>query len=191
MIPQVPRHLEKRITRLGGRASNGWPLFRVMRGCDRLTIVAGEKRIKYPGTSNRYIFEMLMFCELTPAEWEERFTVYVDGKKVELNGPYPENGEYELFKVIEKVRVDARTKQVISKEFAPLTATLCDALVETAILNRGLTEKHKVEAARERRAKEEAEKDQRLIDKIDDMGSAFDGKTFVTVPTSKEIAQYG
>lgn len=190
MIEKVPRHLEKRITRLGGRAANGWPLFRVMRGCDRMTIIADEPRIKYPGTHDRYIFEMLMFCELTSAEWEEKFTILVDGKTVRLNGAYPENGEYELFKVIEKVRVDMRTKQAISKEFAPLTSTLCDALVETAILNKGLTAEHRVKAAQERRAKEEAAKEQLLIDKIDEMGLAFDGKTFVTVPSSSEISKY-
>lgn len=155
-----------------------------------MQIMGGEKIIKYPHTEDRYVFEMLMFCELSPEQWRDQFTVYLDGKKTEILGPYPENGEYELVKVIEKVRVHARTKQVISKEFAPLTATLCDALVETAILNRNLTAKHKHEAAQERRAKEEAEKEQRLIDKIDEMGLAFGGKTFVTVPSSSEISKY-
>lgn len=190
MISPVPRHLEKRITKLGGRAENGWPLFRIVRGCDRMQIMGGEKVIKYPSTEDRYVFEMLMFCEMSPDEWAEKFTIYVDGKRTEILGPYPENGEYELVKVIEKVRVDQRTKKVISKEFAPLTATLCDALVETAILNRNLTAKHRQEAAQERRAKEEAEKEQRMIDRIDDMGLAFGGKTFVTVPSSAEIAKY-
>lgn len=190
MIPQVPFHLKERITRRGGRAENGLPLFRVMRGCDRMQIMAGEKVIKYPYTEERYVLEMLLFCELTPKQWEEQFTIYVDGKKTEILGPFPENGEYELVKVIEKVHVDARTKKVLRTEFAPITATLCDALVETAIQNRNLTAKHKQEVARDRRAKEEAEKEQRMIDRIDNMGLAFEGKTFVTVPSSSEISKY-
>jgi hypothetical protein len=193
MIDPVPRHFEKRITRIGGRADNGWPLFRVMRGCDRFAIIAGEKRLKYPNAIDRYIFEMLLFCELPPEQWEERFTYYVDGKKVEVNGPYPANGEYEIMEpygIIEKVTVNPRTKMVIKREFAPLTSTLCDALVETAKLNRGLTAQHRMQAAQERRAKEEAEKEQRLIDRIDEMGLAFEGKTFVTVPSSAEIAKF-
>lgn len=185
MIDPVPHHLTKLITKRGGRAENGRPLFRIMRGCDRLTIVADEPCIKYPGTRDRYIFEMLLFCELTPAEWEEKFTVSVDGKIVRLNGPYPENGEYELFKVIQKYYMNERTGALIRTEFAPLTATLCDALIETAVANRNLTKQHKVKAAQERRAKEEAEKEQRLIDRIEDMGSAFGGKPFVTVPGPK------
>jgi hypothetical protein len=193
MIEKVPRHLEKRITRLGGRAANGWPLFRVMRGCDRFQIMAGEKVLKYPNAIDRYIFEMLLFCEMTPKEWEEKFTILVDGKTVRLNGPYPENGEYEIMEpygIIEKVTVHPRTKMVLKREFAPLTSTLCDALVETAVLNQGLTSKHRQEATRERRTKEEAAKEQLLIDKIDEMGLAFGGKTFVTVPSSSEISKY-
>jgi hypothetical protein len=194
MIDPVPRHLTRRITRMGGRADNGLPLFRVMRGCDRTSIIAGEERIKYIGTHDRYVFEMLMFCELTPSEWHEKFTYYVDGKKVEMNGPYPENGEYELFKVVEKVhmRFNARTHkmEVVKTEFAPLTSTLCDALIATAIANRQLPAEHRVKAAQERRAKEESDKDQRLTDRINDMGLAFEGKPFVTVPSSTEISKY-
>lgn len=152
--------------------------------------MGGERVLKYLGTEERYVFEMLMFCEVSREEWDEKFRLLVDGKMTDILGPYPENGEYELVKVIEKVHVDARTKKVLRTEFAPLTSTLCDALVETAIQNRNLPAKHKQLAAQERRAKEEAEKEQRMIDRIDDMGLAFGGKTFVTVPSSAEIAKY-
>lgn len=190
MIPPVPRHLTKRITKMGGRADNGWPLFRVMRGCEVLAFVGEEQRIKYLGTHDRYVFEMLLPCDMSESEWEEKFTFYVDGKKIHMNGPYPRNGTYELFKVIERVYMDERTKKVIRTEFVPLTSTICDALIADAIANKHCPAKYKVAAAQERRAKEEAEKEQRMIDKIDDMGLAFQGKTFVSVPSEFEIAKY-
>lgn len=190
MIPPVPEHLRKRITRRGGKNADGLPLFRVERGCDLEAIIAGEKHIKYIGTERRYVLEMWMPCEMSQSDWEKNFTYYVDGKRLEMNGPYPNNGTYELVRVIEKVHVDRKTKKVIYAEFAPLTSTLCDALVDVAIQNRDLPAQYKIKAAQERRAKEEKEKDQRLIDQINDMGLAFEGKTFVTVPSSAEIAKY-
>lgn len=191
MIPPVPEHLRKRVTRRGGKNENGMPVFRVERGCDLEAIIAGEKRIKHVGTENRYVLEMWLPCDISQSEWEERFTFYVDGKRVEVNGPYPNNGTYELIRVIEKVHVDRKTKKVLYAEFAPLTSTLCDAIVDVAIQNRNLPSQYKVKAAQERRDKEEKEKDQRMIDKIDDMALAFQGKTFVTVPSMKEIREYG
>lgn len=190
MIPPVPEYLRKRITRRGGKNENGQPVFRVERGCDLETVIAGEKRIKHLGTENRYVLEMWLPCDMSEKDWEEKFTFYVDGKRVEMNGPYPHNGTYELLRVIEKVHVDRKTGKVLYAEFAPLTSTLCDALVDVAIQNRNLPSVYKQKAAQERRAKEEAEKEQRLIDQIDNMGLAFEGKTFVTVPSSADIAKY-
>lgn len=174
MIPPVSKRLEKRITETGGKAENGLPLFRVMRGSDRFTFIGGEWKhfdasgnetgshvgvervLKYPEAEHRYIFEMLLFPEYTEAEWEMLFTHGIGGQRVETLGPYPRNGEYELVRVIERVTVD-RAGNATKREFVTLTESLCDALVLTAKMNRELTGKHKQEAARGRREKAQKE----------------------------------
>jgi hypothetical protein len=224
MIRPVAHRLTKRITELGGKAENGLPLFRVMRGCDRFTWIGGEWKhydtsgnetgshvglesvLKHPEAKDRYIFEVLCPPENygTPEKWKEAFTQCINGQFLEVLGPFPREGEYELVRVIKTPKTGA---------FVPLTEAICDALVATAKLNRELPARIRVEAARDRRAKEEKDKDQRMIDKLDSMAPAFEGKTFVngargyvrhraielkaastanlTLPTSKEISQYG
>lgn len=179
--------LQQRITDVGGKADNGLPLFRVMRGCDRMTWIGGkwehfdnsgnitgshigvEHVHKHPEAKDRYIFEMLMMPEYTREEWRAIFTQNIEGQFIESLGPYPENGEYELFKVIEKVFVDQKTGKILRTEFVPLTESLCDALVVTAKLNKDLPAKHKILAARERREREEKAIEQRQSDIIRDL----------------------
>lgn len=209
MLKPVPIRLEKRITEIGGLAPNGLPLFRVMRGCDRFTLIGGkwthhdasgnetgshigvERVLKHPEAKDRYIFEMWMAPELTETEWNLQFTEWIDGQKVEMLGPYPANGEYELVRVIERVHLD-RKGNVLKKEFVPLTESLCDALVQTARLNRELPAKHRVLAAQERREREEKAKEQRQIAMINDMQRPdWANQPHIIVPDTKEIAQYG
>jgi hypothetical protein len=202
MIRPVPHRLSKRVTEIGGLAENGQPLYRVMRGCERFTHIGGEWKhydasgnetgshiglervLKYPEAKDRYIFEMWCPPENYGDEhkWKESFTQLINGQFVDTMGPFPRAGEYELVKVIETPS---------KRAFVPLTETICDALVSTAKLNRDLPARIRQEAARDRREREEKEKEIRMIDKINDMGLAFEGKTFVTVPSAKEISQYG
>lgn len=193
--------MDKRVTGIGGLAENGCPLFRVMRGCDRFAHIGGEWKhfdansnitgshvglervLKYPDAKDRYIFEMWCPPENYGDErkWKESFTHLINGQFVETMGPFPREGEYELVKVVE-----TPTKRA----FVPLTEAICDALVATAKLNKELPLRIRQEAARDRREREDKEKEIRMIDKINDMGLAFDGKTFVTVPSSMEISKY-
>src|SRR2546422_6058887 len=110
----VPKRLQDRITEMGGRAPNGLPNFRVIRGCDRFTFIGGkwihhdasgnetgshigvERVLKHPEAKDRYLFEMWMAPEMTESEWDLRFTEWMDGQSVQTLGPYPGNGEYEL-----------------------------------------------------------------------------------------------
>lgn len=172
-----------------------------MRSCDRFTHIGGEWKhfddsgnitgshvglervLKYPEAKDRYIFEMWCPPENYGDErtWKEAFTQLINGQFIETLGPFPRGGEYELVKVLETPN---------KKVFVPLTEAICDAIVYTAKMNKELPSRIKQEYARDRRAKEEAEKEQRMIDRIDNMGLAFEGKTFVTVPSSSEISKY-
>jgi len=210
MLKPVPIRLQRRITEMGGLAPNGQPLFRVLRGSDRFTLIGGkwthhdangnetgshigvERVLKYPEAKDRYIFEMWMAPELTETEWNLQFTEWIDGQKVETLGPYPANGEYELIRVIERVYVDPKTGNVLRKEFVPLTETICDALVQTAKLNKELPAKHRMLAAQERREREEKAKEERQIRMIEDMQRPdWARNPYVIIPDMKEISQYG
>jgi len=155
-----------------------------MRGCDRMTWIGGEERLKYPEAKERYVFEMLCPPENydSPEIWEQNFTIYLNGKRVELLGPFPREGEYELVRVIETP---------ITKAFVPLTETICDALVATAKLNRELPERIKREAAQQRREKEEKDRQQRMIDRINDMSvSPVMRQPQIVVPDMSEITKF-
>jgi hypothetical protein len=201
VIKPVSHRLQKRVTEIGGLAENGQPLFRVMRGCDRFTLMGGEWKhydhsgnqtgshvglervIKHPEAKDRYIFEMWCPPENygNPETWQRDFTQCIEGQFIETLGPFPREGEYELVRVL---------KTPTGGHFVPLTEAICDALVATAKLNRELPARIKMEAAKDRREKEEKAKEERLIERINEMEPAFEGKTFVTAPTPKEIAKY-
>lgn len=189
---------------MGGKADNGLPLFRIVRGSDRTTFIGGAWKdydksgnfirevvevrevLKYPDAKERYIFEALIPPENygSEREWEMMFTEWIQGVRIETLGAFPRQGEYELVKVLETPK---------TKQFVPLTEAICDALVTTAKLNKELPQRVKYEAARERREREEKEKDQRLIDRIEDMGRpnwAQEGKPHVIVPDISEVAKY-
>jgi len=202
MIPEVPQELQDRITRLGGRSPDGQPLFRVMRGCDRMTWMGGawelydehhnrtetwigEKCVtKYADAVNRYIFEMWLPPENygTPEEWERQFTLPFDGRRIRTLGPFPYAGEYELVKVLETPKL---------RMFVPLTAAICDALVSTAKLNVEIPARIKVEALQEQRRREEAVRVARQIDMIENLERPKDfQKPHVVMPSDYEVAKY-
>jgi len=199
MLKPVPVRLQKRITEMGGKADNGFPLFRIVRGCDRFTHIGGKwndfdknsgalirsvvevRHVpKYPEAMERYIFEALCPPENygTEREWNQMFTEWIDGQRIETLGPYPREGEYELVKVLETPT---------TRQFVPLTDTICDALVTTAKLNKELPARIKYEAAQERRKREEEAKEQRMIDKINDLAPAdFTTKPYIIHPGLKQ-----
>src|SRR5258705_2800708 len=202
MIRPVPFRLQKRITEIGGLAPNGKSLFRVIRGCDRMTWIGGKWKKydehgneigewvgmqevpKYPSATERYVFELLCPAENygTPEEWRENFTQWIDGQSIDTLGPFPRSGEYELVRVLETPT---------TKSFVPLTEAICDAVVAVAKLKRELPERIKREAAKERRDKEEAARQQRLVDRINDMSvSPVMRKPHIVVPDMSEIEKF-
>ena len=203
MLKPVPYRLQKRIEETGGLAPNGRPLFRVVRGSERMTWIGGKWKkydehgnflsdwvgmqevLKYPYAKDKYVFEMLCPPENygTPEEWRAAFTEWIDGQSIDTLGPFPREGEYELVRVLETPE---------KKLPVPLTEAICDALVATAKLNRELPERIKREAAKERRDKEENARKQRMVDRINDICvSPTMRAPHIVVPDMKEVIQYG
>jgi len=212
MIPPVPHRLIKRVTERGGLAPNGLPNFRIIRGCDRFTWIGGkwnhhdesgnvtgshiglERVHKHPESKDRYLLEVLCPPENYGSElvWETMFTEYIDGIRVETMGPFPREGEYELVKVIEREYRDSKGV-TWKKEFVPLTPTICDAIVDTAIRNRDLPERIKKEAKRAMFAEQEKAEDQKLCDKIRKIEEArpeWAKNEHVIMPSDFEISKF-
>jgi hypothetical protein len=185
-----------------------------MRGCDRFTPMGGvwtkyddngnkigehvglEMVLKHPEAEDRYIFEMWCPPENygTEAQWSENFTKVINGQIVKTLGDYPGNGEYELLShmgVLEKVTKDRKTGAIIKKEFVPLTETLCDAIVLTAKMNKELPVRIKVEAARERYAKEERDRIAKQADMLENMRRPkWADQGHIICPDMSEVAKY-
>lgn len=208
---RVPEHLQKRVTERGGRAEDGRPLFRIVWGGDRFTHIGGrwkkfdesgnctgewigtKKVLKHPEAKDRYILEVLCPAENYGSEavWETMFTEWIDGIRVETMGPFPRNGEYEVVKVIEREYKDSKGV-TWKKEFVPLTATICDAIVDTAVRNRDLPERIKKEAKRAQFAEQEKQQDINLTEKIRNIENKVDWlkNPHVAVPTEFEVSKY-
>jgi len=212
MIAPVPIRLQRRVTERGGRADNGLPIFRIIRGCDRFTHIGGRWKtfddngnatgewigtkecLKYPEAKDRYILEVLCPPENYGSElvWETMFTEWIDGQKVETLGPFPRQGEYEIVKVIEREYRDSKGV-TWKKEFVPLTPTICDAIVDTAIRNRDLPERIKKEAKRAMFAEQEKAEDDKLCDKIRKIEEArpeWAKNEHVIMPSDFEISKF-
>jgi hypothetical protein len=198
---RVPEHLAERITRRGGLAENGRPLFRVIHGSDRLTTVGGEwtkfdnqgnetghetgyrQCVKYPHTDNCYIFEAWCPAENygTREDWEQNFTKHINGMRIETLGGYPENGEYELV-------MPLKTPKGYPVE---LTDTICDVLVDTAVKNKHLATNIRMEAFRDKlKKKEQAEVGKRaaMIDSMSKPEWAYG--PHVVMPSDLDISKF-
>lgn len=197
---EVPRHIRRRLIREGGKTPEGLPLFRISWSTTRLTIVGGEwkqfdnsgnitgsvveERLveRYPESRDRWLFEMWQVPEYSEREWEQLFTTTINGTKVHSLGPYPRQGDYELVKVIE-------TPQ--THQFIPLTDTICEALLATALRNRDLSSRHRARAVREQRERAESFADLQRDAILTNSQSAFNSQPTIAVPDLKEVAEYG
>lgn len=210
---KVPKELQDKITRIGGRIADGRPKFRMVWGADRLTIIGGrwnkyddhgnktgeyigtKKVPKHPEAVDRWILEVWCPPENYGKEWEwrEMFTENIDGQFVETMGPYPRNGEYEVVKVLEREYRDAKGV-VWKKEFVPLTPTICDAIITVVKANLDLPDQIRKEAFRAQFEKSEKERDQKLADKIVSIEEKrpwwAKNDSYVVVPSDVEVKQY-
>ena len=186
----VPEWLIDRIRRYGGVNDMGQPNFRIVWGNDRIAPVGGKwqkldehgtpcgYRVetqmvpKYAEGINRWILEMWQPPPMSEEEWHAHFTQNIDGIFIETLGPYPANGDYELVKVLETPCTCKGncTDQNRHHRFVPLTATICDALIHVATVNKHIPVKDRMEYRRKQREREDAAKSQRLEDAIKGIG---------------------
>lgn len=183
---QVPEWAAQRIRLEGGINELGKPNFRIVWGGSRMTVLGGKfsdfddsgnkireiteyrQMPKYPEAVNRFVVEQYAYPEMTRSDWEYHFTKLIDGIPIETMGPYPEQGDYECLKVLEtpcncKDKCENRNKH---HRFVPLTATLLDAIIHVAKLNKHVPVKDRIEFARKRRERQAKADDDKMTEII-------------------------
>lgn len=102
------KSFQERIDRALGKMPDGKPKVRVVWGQAATQFVMGRQRMKYPfyrymeggeiqdiGTPRFYFEELHTNAELqTQGRWEQARWAWIDGEKVDLLGPIPEDGFY-------------------------------------------------------------------------------------------------
>lgn len=171
----APKESERRLLLAGGRNRFGGPNFRVVWASGRLEWQGGRwndfdeqgNRIRSLVAVRRVPryepFEGWLVEKWVPPEaygsreaWR-RFTEVVDGISIETLGPFPSRGDYEeVFRLA-----------------APLTPTVCEAIVSLVSRRRNMIERKFVAEARQ--AKKEHDWDSFVDAVLSDAGQAFGG----------------
>lgn len=181
---------------------NGKPLFRVIWGADRFTVVGGtwkkydendnymgevvEERFvtKYPQFEERWIMEMWCPPENygNPDDWETATCAWIDGKKIHMLGPFPREGEYELLKVLETPEHKNKAK---SRQYVPLTSTVVDAMIAVAKMNQHLPKTIRMEYVKDQREKKLKREEEHRSEILAKYRPAF-REPYVVVPQQYE-----
>lgn len=185
-----PEWLEARLRADGGIAPNGMPNFRIAwsesefmviggKWCDRDSTGALIREVveyrtvpKFGYLRPRWLFLIWQPPPCSREEWVLHYAKWIDGQLIETMGPYPENGDYEIAKVLE---TPCACKGICSKpnqheQYVPLTSTICDALIACARRSKHVPVNDRIaDAKRARERKEKAEQDRKL-DKLKDLG---------------------
>jgi hypothetical protein len=170
---EVPKAVQVHLTHVGGRNRFNEPNFRLVWGPDRLEWVGGrfEKasgfgpthvglhRIpKYP--ADEWVFERWLAPETfgSKESWKREFTQRVDGLEVEMLGPFPTRGDYEM---------------VTSFSPIALTSKVAEYLAQVIERSRGFRHAERREAILGRMEKKDADYDKFCDDVMDDAFSPF------------------
>jgi hypothetical protein len=200
-IAIAPPGLQDRIARAGGRNLYDEPNFRIVWGWSRLDWIwsrkAGgyERRPKYPNKKNRWLLEQWKpaLAYGTKESWIRQTRAWIYGLPIEVNGPYPSRGDYELVHVIETDHCEGCQSlvgapggdgqcQCGGMAFVALTLIVCDNLIDLVARSR---EMHA--ATRRNRKLDSADREERdydvfADDVIRDAQPILDGQPYVTVP---------
>lgn len=107
---EAPKEVQDRLTKAGGLNRFGGPNFRLIWGWANTNTVYNrhtreyERRPRYMlKKRDRWFLEKWFAPEFygTPRMWRRQFTENIDGRAVDLLGPFPERGEYEQLLTIE------------------------------------------------------------------------------------------
>ena len=195
-----PPGLQAQLAEVGGCNLYGEPLYRVVWGWNRLTLVGGkwtdydddgnvtrsvveyrmEPKYLWGDGVNRWHIEKWLppqSIAASPRHWDRLTKDYCDGQTIFILGPYPSRGEYEHL----------QTLQEKDGSFMQLTPRVCESLIQLLnwSLDRHSASDRKVALEHREQEREQAHRDK---DKalLDDVAPAFYGEEFIQVERNDE-----
>lgn len=137
----------------------------------------------------------------SPERWRWETHHLIDGRIVEVNGPYPSRGDYEFLHVFETPHVgECESVRPDSEGFCAdcgglayvaLTPTICDLAVQLVERSRGISAASRRLSKFEREERKDKDWDGYADDVIRDAQPILYGQPFVTVPRNygdKEVS---
>lgn len=202
MSRDVPSDIQARLTRAGGRNLYDEPNFRIIWGGTPTEYIYNlregcyELRPRYMQKArDRWVVEKFHGPEHygTPRMWRLQFTQNVNGREIDLLGPFPSRGSYEQL----------CTMQTPEGEYMELTSTVCDKLIDLVRASRDLSPWARREAVREQIENPDPGFDSYADDVIKEAQPVFDlrptvwlghknvlkGKYETTRPSSKGVSK--
>jgi len=203
----VPEALAERIRAKGGLNPHGEPNFRIIWGWKRLAwhggkfydrddsgncireVVELRQTPKYL-PPNRWYFEMWVPAEYfaaDEADWKVKTLDIIDGVPIETLGPFPRNGDYEAVSVLQTPLAGECAKNMVCScgnclQFAPLTATVVDALMAAIHASRHIPHAMKMAASRARREHQDRVAAEERKDIVTDLQRPFGQRPYIVVP---------
>jgi hypothetical protein len=131
-----PKELQARLTLVGGLNPFGEPRLRLIWGWKPTEFIFNKReghyelRPRYFLKKSRWHVEQWFPPEFygTPQMWRHNFTENINGKEIDLCGPYPSRGGYEHLVTVER-----------GGEYIELTPHVCDDLVNRLRISREIT----------------------------------------------------
>lgn len=194
---ECPKEVSRLLRRAGGTNPYGEPMFRVVWGWSRLTLIGGEwtdwdehtgalirTAVEYRWEPkylpfDRYHIEKWMPAEFfgSPEDWFDMTAEVVGARTIPALGPYPSRGEYEHVKTIEGP----------DGEFLPLVPHVVEQIVQSVERCRYMRHADRRQALERREAKKEKDWDSLADDILDDASPAFCGQPQIRVPAIQEV----
>lgn len=193
-----PWRFNKLLRNDGGENIYRQPIFRVVWGSDRLELLYSmrtrsyQEKVKYFRQPNRWVVEMWQQCLMSRDEWDKSATEWLDGRAVNMLGPYPHQGDYEILFPIETQHGADCDVPILVKggdgecicgggKYLGLTEFICGQVVNIVKATRAVSVGDRRNALLERESKKEDDWDKAATDAINDAGRPFGGSYFVPV----------
>lgn len=172
-VMDVPKEVQARLSRAGGRNRFNEPNYRIVWGPARMGWIGGRFEpesgfgLLHVGTHlapkypyDQWVLERWMSPEHYGSKeaWKENFTKRIDGVDVEILGPYPTRGDYE---------------EITSFDPIALNQKVADYLVQVVERSRGFRHAERREAILRRENKKEQDWSNFADDVLDDCFSPF------------------
>lgn len=176
---RVPKDVQERLTRAGGKNLFGKPNFRLVWGWDPIEWRYSmrnwcyELQPRYLAKPNRWYLEKWFPPDHygDPDTWRYFFTENINGREIDVCGPFPTFGGYEQLATLETP----------AGEFVNLTPTMIDEVVRLVERSRDINAWERRRRVIDQIENQDSGTEQKIKEICDDAIPAFEGKAHVAL----------